>query len=302
MQRFLRWAALAIVLIASLLVGLLWIARPAPEHPYYAKRGFGIIAHRGGRGLGPENTLETFRASIRAGVNVLEMDLRRTTDGQLVVLHDADVARTTNGRGPVSQMRLAQLKQLDAGFHWTADNGRTYPYRGRQIRVPTLAEVLQGVSGARLVLEIKEDDPGVCAPLCRLLETSGREEEVIIASTHDKILKHFRAVCGRVATSAGPNEATIFYLLSRLHLEGIYSPAMQSLQIPPFFRGRRLATGAFVRAAHGRRLRVEVWTVDDPAAMRSLINLGVDGIMTDYPDRLKALLSSHPPPTRPGPQ
>ena len=279
------------LIFAVIVLGGVWLqARPAPPHPYFAAAGFQVIAHRGGSGLGPENTLAAFRRSLAAGADVLEMDVRTTADGHPVVLHDATVDRTTDGRGAVNEMTLAQLKNLDAGFRWTADQGRSFPFRGRGITVPTLSEVLAAFAETPLITEIKEKRPEVSQSVCDMLRRHGRITRVLVASVHAGVLERFRQVCPGVATSAGPSEALWFYLLSRAGLAFLYSPAMQALQVPVAFRGLTVVSRRFVAAAHARNLTVAVWTVSAEGTMRRLIEAGVDGIMTDYPDRLAGII------------
>jgi glycerophosphoryl diester phosphodiesterase len=269
-------------------------SRPAADHPYYANSDFRIIAHRGGGGLGPENTMAVFRRGLAAGANVLEMDLRVTQDGYLVVLHDSTVNRTTDGSGIVREMTLAQIKKLDAGFRWTADRGQRFPFRNQGITVPTLTEVFEAFPRIPLVIEIKEKRPGICDPLCRMIREYRRTTSTLIASSQMDMLDTFRRFCPQVATSAGPPEALTFYVLSKLGLSSVFTPAMQALQIPTAYKGKQVATREFVAAAHRRNLNVEVWTVNDVGVMQQLINAGVDGIMTDYPDRLFNLLMELP--------
>ena len=282
---------LTTLILALIVLGGVWLqARPAPPHPYFAAAGFQVIAHRGGSGLGPENTLAAFRRSLAAGADVLEMDVRTTADGHPVVLHDATVDRTTDGRGAVNEMTLAQLKKLDAGFRWTADQGRSFPFRGRGITVPTLSEVLAAFAETPLITEIKEKRPEVSQSVCDMLRRHGRITRVLVASVHAGVLERFRQVCPGVATSAGPSEALWFYLLSRAGLAILYSPAMQALQVPVTFRGLTVVSRRFVAAAHARNLTVAAWTVNAEGTMRQLIAAGVDGIMTDYPDRLAGII------------
>jgi glycerophosphoryl diester phosphodiesterase len=282
---------LAALIILVILLGGVWLqARPAPPHPYFAAAGFQVIAHRGGRGLGPENTLAAFRRSMAAGADVLEMDVRTTADGHLVVLHDATVDRTTDGSGAVNEMTLAQLKTLDAGYRWTADQGRSFPFRGRGITVPSLSEVLAAFADTPFITEIKEKQPEVSQPVCDLLHQHGQISRVLVASVHAGVLKRFRQVCPGAATSAGPSEALWFYLFGRAGLASLYSPAMQALQVPVTFIGLEVVTSQFVAAAHARNMTVAVWTVNAEETMRRLITAGVDGIMTDYPDRLADII------------
>jgi len=216
--------------------------------------------------------------------------VRTTADGHLVVLHDATVDRTTDGRGAVNQMTLAQLKKLDAGYRWTADHGRSFPFRGQGITVPTLSEVLETFAETPLITEIKEKRPEVSQSVCEMLRRHGRMTSVLVASVHAGVLERFRQVCPAVATSAGPSEALWFYLLSRAGLASLYSPAMQALQVPVTFKGLAVVSRRFVAAAHARNLTVAVWTVNAEGIMRRMIAAGVDGIMTDYPDRLAGII------------
>ena len=286
---------IVVIGISTAALGALRIwSHPAADHPYYANSGFRIIAHRGGKGLGPENTLAVFKRSLAAGANVIKMDLRMTGDGQLVVFHDSTVNRTTDGNGMVRKMTLAQIKRLDAGFRWTADGGQTFPFRDRGITVPTLTEVFEAFPRIPLVIEIKEKQPLICEPLCRMIIEYQRTTSTLIASRRMDVLDTFRSICPRVPTSAGPSEALAFFILSKVGLTSVFTPAMQALQVPKALKGRQVVTRQFVAAAHRRNLKVEVWTVNDVEAMQQLIHAGVDGIMTDYPDRLFNLFKALP--------
>src|SRR5512140_1883598 len=98
-----------------------------------------VFGHRGAAGVAPENTLVSFRRACADGADVFELDVHATADGEIVVLHDPTLERTTDGAGPVSTIRFAELERLDAGFRFSVDGGRTFPFRGRQVRVPRLA-------------------------------------------------------------------------------------------------------------------------------------------------------------------
>jgi glycerophosphoryl diester phosphodiesterase len=200
------------------------------------------------------------------------------------------VDRTTDGSGAVNEMTLAQLKTLDAGYRWTADQGRSFPFRGRGITVPSLSEVLAAFADTPFITEIKEKQPEVSQPVCDLLHQHGQISRVLVASVHAGVLKRFRQVCPGAATSAGPSEALWFYLFGRAGLASLYSPAMQALQVPVTFIGLEVVTSQFVAAAHARNMTVAVWTVNAEETMRRLITAGVDGIMTDYPDRLADII------------
>ena len=249
------------------------------------------IAHRGGAGIAPENTLEGFREGLRVGAGVLELDVHATADGHVVVIHDDAVDRTTEGTGAVREMTLAELKRLDAGYRFTRDEGATFPFRGEGIRVPTLEEVYDAFLEVPINVEIKGERPGIEEALWRIIESAGAEERTLVVSESAPTIRRFReASGGRVATASSSVELISFYLLSRLGLSGSSKARYQALQGPETYHGLRIMTPGFIRAAHERGLRVDVWTIDSEAEMRRLLGYGVDGIMTDRPDVLAKFL------------
>ncbi len=242
-----------------------------------------VIAHRGGDQR-PENTLESFRYAASLGADWIELDVHRIRDGSLVVLHDETVDRTTGGSGDVHAMTLAEVKALDAGYWWTPDGGRTYPYRGRGLTVPTLEEVLQALPGQRLLIELKDDDLQLAEAVARVLEAHGATDRVMVASFHDRTLQHFRQVAPRVPTSLASGEALRFVILQRLGLTPYHRPAGVALQVPEYHGILRVFSGGLVRLAHDRGVEVHTWTVNDPRKMEQMFLAGVDGIVTDRPD------------------
>jgi glycerophosphoryl diester phosphodiesterase len=254
-----------------------------------------VIAHRGGAGLWPENTAHAFRQAAALGVDVLEMDLHATSDGALVVIHDATVDRTTEGVGSVKALTLAELKRLDAGYRWTADGGRTFPFRGKGITVPTLREVLEEFPGVRLNIDIKQAQPSPVKSFCRTLRESGAagsvQSRVTVASFNSSTLTEFRRECPEFATSASMDE--VFALSADLQAGrdiAAGTTRTRLVQVPERAFGQGWLTAELVAAAHRGGVEIHVWTVNEEASMRRLLALGVDGIMTDYPDKLIALL------------
>ena len=299
--RRVRWLAaaalVALVAAAGVYAALaLREGRPVADHEFFggARRPL-VIAHRGGAGLWPENTLHAFERARAAGTDVLEMDVRSTADGALVIHHDETVERTTDGRGRVGELTLAELKRLDAGHRWTPDGGRTYPLRGAGLSVPTLEEVFARHPDARFVIEIKQDAPPLAAPLCRALREHAMTKRVLVASFWQSTLDDFRRACPEAATSAALREGYEFLALFKTGLGDSYRPSMQALQSPERLRGWQVLTREFVETAHRLNLQVHAWTINDDADMRRLLDLGVDGIITDYPDRLAALRDQLPP-------
>jgi glycerophosphoryl diester phosphodiesterase len=227
-----------------------------------------------------------FERAAALGVDALELDIHGTADGTLVVMHDDRVERLTDGSGEIRLKTLAELKKLDAGYWWTQDGGQTYPYRGQGITIPTLEEVLVAFPGLRLNIDIKQEHPSIVEPFARLLEAYGRLEDVMVGSFHETQLSQFRQRCPTVATAAGALEVRLFYLLTRLHLDAAFPPRADAFQIPERYGDLQLITPHLIRAAHAHNMAVHVWTVDEAEDMRRLLAWGVDGIMTDYPERL----------------
>ena len=269
---------------------LSYLAKPVPNHPYFNPAGFMVIAHRGGRSLGPENTLYTYQRAADLGVNVLEIDVHLTQDNHLAVIHDKTVGRTTNGSGTVESYKLADLQKLDAAYRWSADSGDPFPLRGKGIKIPILSDVFQAFPQMRINIEIKDSKPVAITSLCRIIQDHNMSQKVMIASFSTGALKKFRAICPTVATSAGTSEAIWFYALQKMHMESAYTPNAQTLQVPENYGDLQVANKRFVEAAHARNMRVQVWTVNDIDSMKRLLEHGVDGIMTDYPQKLIAVL------------
>jgi glycerophosphoryl diester phosphodiesterase len=215
------------------------------------------------------------------------MDAHITKDGQIVLMHDEKVDRTTNGAGLIEELTLSELKQLDAAYQWTNDNGKTFPYRGQGIPVPTLEELFQKFPQMRYVIEIKLTRNPIDKPLCDLIRKSNMQDRVLIASFHDEAMQGFRETCPEVATSASRGEVTKFVLLGKIFLSGLLTPTYESIQ-PPYDPEESMnipiMTERFIREAHAKNIAVEPWTVDDPELMKQYIDWGVDGIITDRPD------------------
>ena len=257
-----------------------------PGHPYFAGAPL-LMAHRGGSALAPENTLEAFRRALEWWrADVLEVDVQPTADGEVVVIHDATVDRTTDGTGPLAGLRLAEVRALDAGFRFTPDGGRTFPFRGTGVRICTLEELLLAFPGARVNVEIK--DARAQRRTWETVHDLGATHRVLIAAGHRANRSRFGAYPG--ATSASGEEMKTFYLHHLTRTTRFWRPTVDAFQMPERFGGRQVLTPRLLREVHARNLAVHVWTVDEKADMRRLLEWGVDGIVTDRPDRLARVL------------
>ena len=288
------WHKILLALAVFLLI-LRLLAKSAPQYPYYTQDHASplVIAHQGGDGVWPGDTLFAFDNAARLGADVLEMDAHITKDSEIVLMHDERVDRTTDGSGLIEEMTLADLSKLDAAYQWSLDDGKTHPYRGKDIHVPTLRGLFESFPEMRFLIEIKLTKNPINGPLCELIHEFNMQDKVIVASFHDDAMALFRETCPDVATSASKGEVLPFVLLGKIFFSGWLSPAYQSLQVPyetSESYGIPVVTKSFIREAHAKGVHVEPWTVNDPELMKQYIDWGVDGIITDRPDLMMKIL------------
>lgn len=287
-------AGVGLLLLAGLI--RLWLVDPVPAHPFFAAdEELLVIAHQGGNLIRPDNTMLAFDHAVALGVDVLEMDIHSTKDGVLVVIHDDTVDRTTDGNGRVSDLTLAELKQLDAAYHWPLDDETQAPYRGQGVTIPTLEELFTTYPDMRMNIEIKQVDPPIAEPFCALIRQYGMEEQVLVASFRQEAMLAFRDACPEVATSMVEAEIRPFFALNLVWLSGLFQSPAEAFQVPerfglPVVGETQVITPRFVRAAQRHNIDVHVWTVNEQEQMERMIAAGVDGIITDRPDLLLTVL------------
>lgn len=248
-----------------------------------------LIGHRGAAALAPENTIAAIEAGLAAGADGVEVDIRRTVDGALVLLHDAVLSATTDGEGSIGGVSLDRVRTLDAGFRFSPD-GSSHPFRGAGTRVPTLAEVLDCVPSDRLlILEIKGTpwEPGhdPSEPVARAvadLLIEHRDRALTVSSFNPQALAIVKQRCLWLRT--GVLTARGFDALSNLHaaIEGGH----EECHVPV-----AVLDEAFVSAAHEAGRAVVAWTVDDPAVLRALSSMGVDATICDDPGAARRALA-----------
>jgi glycerophosphoryl diester phosphodiesterase len=247
-------------------------------HPFLKRSGPIAFAHRGGAGEAPENTLAAFEIAVALGYRYLETDAHVTRDGVLVAFHDDRLDRVTDRTGAIAELGIREVEAADAGYKFSPDGGSSLPFRGHGIRVPRLEEILLRWPDLRVNIDPKSD---LCVePLLALLDRLGAWDRVCIGSFSDRRLRRIRTLGrGRVCTSMGPHSVVLARLaatsgtLVRLGADCIQVPTRRG----PF----PIVTKRFVEAAHRARLPVHVWTINDEATMDDLLDLGVDGIMSD---------------------
>lgn len=269
-------------------------AHTSARRPYLTHVRPLFFAHRGGSLLAPENTLAAFENGTSLGADALELDIQQTRDGELVVIHDTTVDRTTDGAGPVAGYTLDELRRLDAGYRYTPDGGRTYPFRGQGIAIPTLREVFERFPKLRINIDLKQSNEERERRLWALLQDLGAEDRALVASgeEHAPIVRFRRISGGRVATSASGQEVRNFVLACACGGSRWLRPPYDALQVPETYRGIRIVSPRTLNAAHRLGLDTHVWTVDDAPTMRRLLAWGVDGLMSDRPDVLRDVMTS----------
>ena len=262
----------------------------AAERPGHAFLGGAplLMAHRGGSRLAPENTMAAFRHALDDwDADVLEMDVRLTADGRLVVIHDDTVDRTTDGAGPIRRMTWEEAGDLDAGFRFRDLNGDP-TFRGRGARIPLFDEVLDTFPHTRIIVEPKAAE--AARPLVDAIRFRGAEHRVLIGAVFESTRTGARGYAGPWAASR--TQVRRFWILHRVPVVGRwYVPRADAFEIPERSGRFQVVTPALVRAAHAANIAVHVWTVDDPDDMRRLLDWGVDGIQTDRPDLLADVLT-----------
>jgi glycerophosphoryl diester phosphodiesterase len=248
------------------------------EHPI-------AMAHRGSMVLWPENTMIAFQGAVDLGFRYLEMDVHATSDDVLVCVHDDTLDRTTNADGSIGSRSFADLEAFDAAYQFNRSRG--FPLRGRGISIPSLEEVVTTFPDIHLTLDLKQRH--LEALLVDLIDRLNLWDRVIVGSFHDARIRRFRRLSrSRVATSSGPIETSRHLLAARRSKP---SPIVaDALQVPVEFGRVNVVDTRFVDSAHDAGKQVHVWTVNDPRDMRRLLEMGVDGIITDRPDLLKEVL------------
>jgi glycerophosphoryl diester phosphodiesterase len=263
-----------------------------------------IFSHRGGGGIAPEATIPTMLDNYsRNPQAVVEFDIHSTSDGQLVVIHDAAVDRTTNGTGLVSDLTLAQLKMLDAAYCATPNQGNGtdengdchtadpagFPFRGMAYQVPTLQEVLDALPvEALLSVEVKR--PGIERQVADVLRASGRLAKMVVGAEFDAMAARIKDALPEVPGYLPTGAAKCFVISTKAGWDFPACPSYEIFASPLSGAGLALDTHGIIEAAHHRGMAVVYWTINDDPTMERIFRLGADGLYTDYPDRARLVL------------
>lgn len=256
------------------------MARPYLSHPTPW-----LVAHRGGSLLAPENTFPAFDQAMALGADAVETDVHLTRDGVVVVFHDDETEQITGAAGTIEARTLAELRGLDAAYGFSMDGGRTFPLRGRGIKVPTLAETLARYPSMRFSVDAKSQDPALAEALVREVQRAGAIDRVCLGSFFDDQAECIGALLPEVARFLPERAATCHVLAAKSGQSATGCPAGYDLASLPHRMGAMTVVDrAVIDHFHSLGIPVHVWDVDDEEDMRELLALGVDGLITDRPD------------------
>lgn len=257
-----------------------------------------IIGHGGAKAMRPPNTIMGFDYALNAGADVLEMDVCLTKDGILVTHHDLKIDRLSDGTGAVQDYSYEELQQFNFG-HNAKDEEGSHLWRTMLIHIPSLESVLQRYKDkTRFIIEIKDrDQNGIAAAdeLMRLLQENRCEEQTIIATFHDPVFEYLRQEYPDQFVAAAKAEGTRFVIHSLFKINAFYKPKCVALQFPTSIKDDKLGeiqlgSDPYISRAASHGLATHYWTINDPEEMKTLIEAGADGIMTDKPALLAEVL------------
>ncbi len=258
-----------------------------------------VYAHRGGAALRPENTIAAFDNGLSLGADGLEFDVRLSRDGVVVVHHDATLERTTNGRGSLAACTADELAHADAA-HWFAPADRprakgsdfSYPYRGQGHGIPRLQQVLSRYPGVPLIIELKVNDPELARRTIQDIRAARAQDRVALGSFGWRVLRAVRKLEPAIPTGASREEVRLALYRSWVRWP-LGKEAYREFQVPERSGPTRVVSPNFIRHAHRVGLPVKVWTVNDPADMRRLLDWGVDALISDRPDLAASAVTAH---------
>jgi len=309
MKRFIKVPLVTLAVIIGIWLALVLVSRimesPNPAKPFVKQlRPFTIAGHRGASMEFAPNTMEAFRRLVEIDPNaMIELDVWPTKDGEVVVFHDALMEVSSNGKGPVPSHTLAEVRALEAGYSVTVDGGKTYPFRGKGCRIPTLDQVLRAFPNSLVSIDIKHPENGFAEKVMAVVQDRGMMDRVVIGSFSDDMVRFIRARYPRVAITMGSSDVKRFLVLQMLCLPGFFRSTCDVFMVPQFSntdlpeelpggvsQGFRVITKGFIDSARRIGYPVLAWTINRRENMERLVAMGIGGIITDDPALLKEIV------------
>ena len=243
-----------------------------------------VIGHRGNRAHAPEETLASLLEAVALGVDALEFDLHVSRDGHLVLMHDPTLDRTTSETGPVATRTLAELQRIDAGYRFTTDRGRTFPWRGRGATMVSFDQVVETLpSDLPFIIELKT--PAATEPIRAAIRRHAIAHKVIVAGFSAESVRPLRGE----GFALGASPMDVVHALPAALMGRPIRPTYDALCIPPFHNGIPVPIGGLVRGLRGTNVVTHVWTINDPRHALRLWEKGVNGIISDDPAAILAV-------------
>lgn len=237
-----------------------------------------VIGHRGNRAHAPENTIESFRQALSLGVDAVEFDLRVSRDGQLIVMHDPTLERTTNATGPVSARTVAELRDIDAGANFSKDDDRTFPYRGKGIGVPTFDEVVEVVRDIPMIIELKI--PETTELIRAAVKRHNIANRVVVAGFDSRAVYPLR---GEIFPLGATTRDSLGLLPDAFLRRSAPPKQFHTVNIPPTWNGLPVPFRLLTNSLKSQRIPVHVWTINTASEAERLWDRGVCGIISDDP-------------------
>ncbi len=251
-----------------------------------------VCAHRGDSAHFPENTLPAFMSSAELGVDCIESDVHLTADGECVLWHDSTVDRMTNGIGKIHNYTLKELKELDAGYGFFDKKTGQAPFRNQGTTIPTLSETLRALPDMRFNLDLKGTSSTLAEKFVETVKHFQAEKRILGASFHHQQVKRVRRLLPTLATSFSSREVKALVVLQRLGVLKVLFPFNGiTLQVPETYGHIRIVSPTLVRVLHEKGVSIQVWTINYAEDMHRLLDMGVDGIVTDDPRVLMQVLA-----------
>ena len=248
-----------------------------------------IYGHRGARALLPENTIQAFQAAIDGGANAIETDVHLTSDGKVVVFHDATGERIAGKPDAIASTTSAEALSWDVGYQHVDSQGNR-PFMGQGFRMPLLKELLETFPGLRINIDIKPGSTAAAA-VVDIIRRHGNPKDVLLTSFSDAVRTRLQDLGYAGPIGLGKNECLRALLLPRFIIRKRWKAGTR-IQVPPAFGPFKLASRRFIDKAHAAGLKVDFWTIDEPDVARALVQMGADGIMSDNPAVIAEALRS----------
>ena len=249
-----------------------------------------LLAHRGLPLEYPENTMISFENAVKFGIDVIETDTHLTRDNQFVICHDAEISRISNGTGLINNYTVEELKKFDAGYKFTRDEGKTYPFRDKNITFMTVEEALKVFPDQKFNIDLKDNNPLQVKYWAELIKKYDAEKRVLTASQYTSNLMEVRKTFPGMATSFSAGEVFKFYIANKFGRLKTKMFEADAFQIPIRLGPFHLIRPKFIRNAHRLGFKLHIWTINEQDIMKELFEMGIDAIFTDNPRLLKPVI------------